>query len=101
MAVPQVTGMAGCFVDDECEGMAVLEAGLKPRQPGLHRERSFLLPQQAQLHDASQCALISRAGFRAVWPPWLHPDEVTTLESDGTLFLETGTTRPLAVRRAM
>ena len=52
MAVPQVTGLAGCFVDDECEGMAVLEAGLKPRQPGLHRERSFLLHQQAPLHDA-------------------------------------------------
>ena len=69
MAVPQVTGLAGCFVDDECEGMAVLEADLKPRQPGLHRERSFLLHQQAQLHDARQRTPISRAGFRAVWPP--------------------------------
>ena len=101
MAVPQVTGLAGCFVDDECEGMAVLEAGLKPRQPGLHRARSFLLHQQAQLHDAQSMHPDFASGFQGSLAALLHPDEVTTLESDGTLLLETGAARPLAVRRAM
>jgi hypothetical protein len=41
------------------------------------------------------------SGFRGSFAALLDPDEMMTLEWDGTLLLETGAARLLAVRRAM
>jgi hypothetical protein len=75
MAVSEVMVWLVAFVDDESQGMAVA------RRWSVH-------PDFASEIQGSLSAL-------------LHPDEVTNLESDGTLLLEAGAARPLAVRRTM
>jgi hypothetical protein len=75
MAVSEVMVWLVAFVDDESQGMAVA------RRWSVH-------PDFASEIQGSLAVL-------------LHPDEVTTLESAGTLQLGTGAARPVAVRHAM